>query len=104
MLGQLPVSLTRRCHSPAASCSRLRIRAVTGSSADARRFAVRCGVASMVCAALSVLIRSASSATVGGDVAVWSKNSNAGYQDEKSVFACGVSEWLGLKRNCGKPS
>ncbi len=59
------LSLTSRCHSPSASCPRRRIRAVTGSSADARRFPVRCGAASMVCAALSVLIRSASSGTVG---------------------------------------
>jgi Phage derived protein Gp49-like (DUF891) len=34
----------------------------------------------------------------------WSKNSNAGYLDEKCVFACGVSERFGLKRCCGKPS
>ena len=32
-------SLTRRCHSPSASCSRRRMRAVTGSSADAAAFA-----------------------------------------------------------------
>ena len=44
---------------------RRRMRAVTGSSAEPRRFPIRCGAASMVCAALRVLIWSASSETLG---------------------------------------
>ena len=44
---------------------RRRMRAVTGSSAEDCFCRTRCGVASMLCAALSALIFSASSETLG---------------------------------------
>ena len=67
----LPPASEHRAESPrrkqALASVRRRMRAVTGSSAEICFCRMRCGVASMLCAALSALIFSASSAALGCD-------------------------------------
>ena len=56
---------------PEIASARRRMRAVTGSSAEDCFCRARCGVASMLWAAFSALIRSASSETLGRAFAAW---------------------------------